>query len=102
MKIVGAIATLAVAAWLCAVLSDPGRAFPLLPRLSEQKARLSEGGSVSIGAPLDGGIYELYGEAGSFINLNTAAGVCKYQFATRPARTDHPQLHRASSSRQQP
>ena len=34
------------------------------------------------GGPLDGGIYELYGEPGSLINLNTAAGVCTYQFAT--------------------
>lgn len=33
------------------------------------------------GGPLDGGIYELHGEPGSLIDLNTAAGVCTYQFA---------------------
>ena len=34
------------------------------------------------GGPLDGGLYELDGELGSLINLNTAAGVCTNQFAT--------------------
>lgn len=34
------------------------------------------------GGPLDGGLYELDGDLGSLINLNTAAGVCTYQFAT--------------------
>ncbi len=33
-----------------------------------------------IGGPLDGGVYELPGEPGAPINLNTAAGVCIYQF----------------------
>ena len=34
------------------------------------------------GGPLDGGLYELDGDLGSLINLNTAAGVCTYQFGT--------------------
>ena len=35
-----------------------------------------------IGGPLDGGVYDLDGEAGAAINLNSAAGVCLYEFGT--------------------
>jgi hypothetical protein len=34
------------------------------------------------GGPLDGGVYELEAEPGALIELNSAAGVCTYQFGT--------------------
>ena len=40
-------------------------------------------GSVRVfGGPLDGNSYDLPGDVGSTVELNSAAGVCVYQFAS--------------------
>lgn len=38
-----------------------------------------------IGGPLDGGTYDLDGDPEERIDLNSAAGVCVYEFATSDA-----------------
>lgn len=40
-----------------------------------------------IGGPLDGNVYELKGQVGERIDLNSAAGVCVYEFATTEDRS---------------
>ena len=37
-----------------------------------------------VGGPLDGNEYELAGEVGDVISLNTPAGVCAYEFKISP------------------
>lgn len=43
--------------------------------------RINPGSVQVVGGPLDGHQYDLKGAAGELIELNSAAGVCVYQFA---------------------